>query len=216
MSFLMLLSALEAAVVVAVSTDVWTAVPLMVTLTGFRLHEGMSLAFVNDVVTLQLRFTVPANPFVPSMLIVPVFPVVAPGVTDMEVVPPLPTVKLGSGVMLRETLVVAPSVPEVPVTVTVTGVEVTSAEVRTASVRISVPDTDPAAKDGVTPLGKPVAASVTLPEKPPTSATVIVLVPLPPCATDMVAGEADNVKLGDGLTMTDAAPVATLYMLSPE
>jgi len=62
---------------------------------------------------------------VPSILIVPVFPVAAPGVNDMEVVPPPPTVKLGNGVMLRETLVVAPNVPEVPVTVTVTGVEVT-------------------------------------------------------------------------------------------
>ncbi len=96
-------SALEAAVGVTVSTEVWTAVPLMVTLTGFRLHEGMSPAFVNVVVTLQLRFTVPVNPFVPSILIVPVFPVVAPGVTDMEVVAPLPTVKLGIGAMLRET-----------------------------------------------------------------------------------------------------------------
>jgi hypothetical protein len=215
MSFL-IFSALEAAVVVTVSTEVWTAVPLMVTLTGFRLHEGMSLTLVNDVVTLQLRFTVPVNPFVPSILIVPEFPVVAPGVTDMEVVAPLPTVKLCNAVILRETLVVALKVPEVPVTVTVTGVEVTAAEVPTASVRTSVPDTEPAAKDAVTPLGKPVAVSVTLPEKAPTSATVIVLVPLPPCATDRVAGEADNVKLGDGLTMTDAAPFATLYMLSPE
>jgi len=97
----------------------------MVTLGGFRLHEGMSLTFVIDVVTLQLRFTIPANPFVPTMLIVPVFPVVAPGEMEMEVVPPLPGVKLGCGVMDREMLVIALNAPEVPVTVTVTGVEVT-------------------------------------------------------------------------------------------
>ena len=118
-------SALEAAVVVTVSIEVWAVAPLMVTLAGFRLHEGMSLTFVIDVVTLQLRFTVPANPFVPAMLMVPVFPVIAPRAIDMEVVPPLPAVKLGCGVIVRETLVVALRVPEVPVTVTVTGVEVT-------------------------------------------------------------------------------------------
>ena len=120
--------------VVTVSIEVWAAVPLMVTLTGFRLHEGMSLAFVIEVVTLQLRFTVPANPFVPAMLIVPVFPVVAPGAIDMEVVPPLPAVKLGCGVMEREMLVVVLSAPEVPVTVTITGVEVTGAEVLAVNV----------------------------------------------------------------------------------
>ena len=124
-SCFMSFSALEAAVVVTVSVEVWAAVPLMVTLAGFKLHEGMSLTLVNDVVTTQLRFTAPENPFVPTMLIIPVFPVVAPGVIDMEVVPPLPTVKPGCGVIDREILVVALSVPEVPVTVTVTGAEVT-------------------------------------------------------------------------------------------
>lgn len=125
MSFLMLFSAIMAAVVVTVSTEVWAGVPLMFTLTGFRLHDGISLTFVIDVVTLQLRFTVPENPFVPAILIVPVFPVVAPGTIDMEVVPPLPAVKLGCGVMERDTLVIALSAPEVPVTVIVTGAEVT-------------------------------------------------------------------------------------------
>ena len=111
--------------VVTVKVEVWAVAPLMVTLGGFRLHDGMSLTFVIDVVTLQLRFTVPTNPFVPAMLTVPVFPVVAPGEIDMEVVPPPPPVKPGCGVIVREILVVALTVPEVPVTVTVTGVEVT-------------------------------------------------------------------------------------------
>ena len=107
------------------SVEVSAVAPLMATLAGFKLHEGMSLTFVIDVVTEQVRLTVPANPFVPAMLIVPVFPVVAPGAIEMEVVPPLPAVKLGSCVMERDMLAVALSAPEVPVTVTVTGVEVT-------------------------------------------------------------------------------------------
>jgi hypothetical protein len=84
----------------------------------------MSLTPAIEVLTLQLRLTVPANPFLPAILIVPVFPVLAPGAIDMEVVPPLPAVKLGCAVMVREMLVAALSAPEVPVTVTVTGAEV--------------------------------------------------------------------------------------------
>jgi hypothetical protein len=68
----------------------------------------------------------------------------------------------------------------------------------------------PVAKLAVTPLGNPVAASVTLPVKPPRSATEIVLVLLPFCATDTLVGEADNVKLGGTVTVTEAVPVALL------
>ena len=133
-SFLRLFSALEAAVVVTVKVEVWAVAPLSVTLGGFRLHEGMSLTFVIDVVTLQLRFTIPAKPFVPTMLIVPVFPVVDPGVIEIEVVPPLPGVKLGWAVIDSEIVVIALNAPEVPVMVTVTGAVVTTAEVVACSV----------------------------------------------------------------------------------
>jgi len=52
-------------------------------------------------------------------------------------------------------------------------------------------------KVAVTPLGKPDAASVTLPENPPMSVTVMVLVPAePPCVIETLLGEADSVKLG--------------------
>lgn len=87
--------ALVGAVVVTVRVEVWVAVPLMITLSGFRLQEGISLTLVIDVATAQLRLIVPENPFVPATLIVPVLPEVAPGATEMLVVPPLPTVKLG-------------------------------------------------------------------------------------------------------------------------
>jgi hypothetical protein len=86
-------------------------------------------------VTLQVRSTIPLNPFVPATLIVPVFPVVVPGVTVKDVVPPDPGAKLSSAVMLRATVVVAIREPEVPLMVTVTGLEVVAAEV--PAVRVS-------------------------------------------------------------------------------
>lgn len=172
--------ALDAAVVLAVRVDVWAVAPLILSDVGFRLHVGISLTFAIDVVTLQLRVTTPLNPFVPTTLTVPVFPVVAPGVTVMGVVPPETPVKLGSATILTAMLVLAIKPPEVPVTVTVTGVEVTCAELPAASVRSCVPATEPAAKEAVTPLGRPLAESVTLPKNPPTAVTVIVLVPLLP------------------------------------
>jgi hypothetical protein len=48
----------------------------------------------------------------------------------------------------------------------------------------------------VTPLGRPDAASVTLPVNPFTSFTVMVLVPLLPCVIVRLVGESESVKLG--------------------
>jgi hypothetical protein len=67
----------------------------MVTEVGFKLHVGMSFTPLIAVVTLQDKDTVPLNPFVPATLIVPVSPVVEPGVTVIEVVPPGLDVKPG-------------------------------------------------------------------------------------------------------------------------
>lgn len=111
-----------AAVVVTVSVDVSAVVPLIETEVGLKLQIGLSFTVVIAVVTVQLRFTVPENPFVPTTLIVPVFPVVAPGSIVMEVVPPVPIVKPGTAETVSAMLVVALSEPEVPVMVTVTGV----------------------------------------------------------------------------------------------
>lgn len=173
----------------------------------------MSLTPVIAVVTAQVRLTVPLNPFVSTTLIVPVFPVVAPGVSVMEVVPPVPAVKLCSAVMFSAMLVFAVNVPpEVPVMVTVTGAVVTVAEVAAVRVSTWVPAVEPAKKEAVTPLGKPLAERVIVPEKPPTSVGEIVVVPLPPWATDTVVGEADNVKPGATFTVTDPLPVALLYV----
>jgi len=48
----------------------------------------------------------------------------------------------------------------------------------------------------VTPLGRPDAASVTLPVNPFTSCTVMVLLPLPPCVMVTLLGESESVKVG--------------------
>lgn len=115
--------------VVAVSVDVSAVEPLIVTEDGFKLHVGASCPSVSAVVTVHVKFTAPLNPFIPTTLMVPVFRVVAPGATVIEVVPPGPAVKVGSGVMLRAMLAVSVSEPDVPVMVTVTGLVVMAAEV---------------------------------------------------------------------------------------
>ena len=49
----------------------------------------------------------------------------------------------------------------------------------------------------VTPLGRPEALKVTLPVKPSTGVTVMVLVPLLPCVIVRLVGEAESVKFGE-------------------
>ena len=79
---------------------------------------------------------------------------------------------------MSASVVVAVRLPEVPVMVTVE-VPVVAVEL---AVRVStlVPVVGLVPKVAVTPLGKPDAASVTLPVNPFLSVTVIVLVPLLP------------------------------------
>ena len=77
----------------------------------------------------------------------------------------------------------AVSAPEVPVTVTLASPVV--APLAAVRVNTCVPLTLPGANDAETPIGKPVAASVTAPVKPPRFVTAIVSVMLrpPPTAT---------------------------------
>jgi len=51
-------------------------------------------------------------------------------------------------------------------------------------------------KEAVTPVGRPEAASATVPVNPFVGVTVIVLVPLAPCATVKEEGEAERLKSG--------------------
>ena len=52
--------------------------------------------------------------------------------------------------------------------------------------------------DAVTPLGCPDTEKLTLPVNPFSGLTEIVLVPLAPCATVKLVGEAERLKSGDG------------------
>jgi len=100
---------------------------------------------------------------------------------------------LAAAFTVKAIVVVACRLPEVPVIVTVAVPVVAVALAVSVSTLVEVVGLVPNA--AVTPLGKPEAASVTLPENPPTSVTVIVLVPLLPCVIVKLLGEAERVKL---------------------
>jgi hypothetical protein len=119
----------------------------------------------------------------------------APCVTVTDVGEAL-TLKAGVVVELTVSaiLVVAVRLPEVPVMVTVA--EPVVAEELAVRVSTLLPVVGLVPKDAVTPLGKPDAARVTLPENPSTSVTEIVLVPLLPWVMERLLGEAESVKLG--------------------
>jgi hypothetical protein len=97
-------------------------------------------------------------------------------------------------VTVKVTGVLAVMLPEVPVIVTV---EVPAVAVLLAvKVTTLEPVVGLAPKLAVTPLGRPEAARLTEPLKPPLAATVTVSVALLPCVTDTVAEERESVKLG--------------------
>ena len=79
-------------------------------------------------------------------------------------------------------------VPEVPVTVTV--------EEPVGAVLLAVTVMTFEAKEAVTPEGRPDAAKLTVPLKPPTGVTVIVDFPLEPCVMATLPGDADRLKSG--------------------
>ncbi len=145
--------------------------------------------------------TLPENPLTSSTAIV-LAPAALPCVRE-TLAGEADRVKLGvsSALTVSETVVLAVRLPEVPVMVTV------DAPVVAVELAVNVSALEPVVgfvpKDAVTPLGKPDAASVTLPENPPAGSTAIVLVPAaPPCVMETLAGEADRVKLGDASAVT--------------
>lgn len=92
--------------------------------------------------------------------------------------------------------------PDVPVTVTVTAPVV--AVPLAVSVKVLVPVVLPGLNAGVTPLGRPEADKLTLPLKPLSGFTVIVLVPLEPCVMVRLLGAAERVKFGGGFTVRES------------
>jgi hypothetical protein len=102
-------------------------------------------------------------------------------------------------------VVVADNVPDVPVIVTVADPVV--AVLLAVRVSTLLPVVGFVPNEAVTPLGKPDAASVTLPANPPTSVTLIVLVPLLPRLIDRDDGDDASVKPGVVLMLTVRAMV---------
>jgi hypothetical protein len=111
---------------------------------------------------------------------------------------------------VRAMVVFAVVLPEVPVMVTVAAPAV--AVLLAVSVSTLELVDDDGLNDAVTPLGSPVAVNDALPVNPPTSATVMVPVPVLPCATDREVGEGVSVKLGvvEGLTVSAMVVVAVV------
>jgi hypothetical protein len=106
--------------------------------------------------------------------------------------------KFGVPITVRLIAVVLFKLPELPVTVTVTVPEATA--LLAVSVRVLVVKALFGANEAVTPLGRPDADKLTLPEKPPWRATVMVTVLLLPCTRVRLLGEAVRAKPWIGVT----------------
>lgn len=101
--------------------------------------------------------------------------------------------------------------PLVPVTVifVVPAVAVLDA----VRVNVLVPVVDAGLKLAVTPVGRPPAARATVPLKPFNGPTVIVLLPVPPCATERLVGFAVNEK--SGLVPVTVKAMVALWVMLP-
>ena len=96
--------------------------------------------------------------------------------------------------MVSEMVVVWVRLPDVPVTVMV--LVPVAAVLLAVNVRTLVDVVGFVPNEAVTPLGSAEVDSVTDPVNPPVGDTVIVLVPLVPCFTVKLAGEAESEKSG--------------------
>jgi len=186
----------------AVSVRVEVALPLAGGVTG--LVEKAAVTPVGRPLTVSVVAELKLFWLVTVIVLVPLVPwVIASEDGDAAMVKFADAV----AVTVRARVVVAVRLPEVPVMVTVAVPVV--AVLLAVSVSTLVPVVGLVPNAAVTPEGKPDAASVTLPVNPPTSVTVIVLVPLLPWLIDKLLGEAESVKLAV------AAPASALSRLAP-
>src|SRR6266849_5288600 len=95
-------------------------------------------------------------------------------------------------VTARETKTVFTRLADLPMMLTVA--VPTGAALLAESVSVLVPLVLVGLNEAVTPLGKPDADKLTVPEKPPCGVTVMVLVPLAPCMKLRLLGEAARAK----------------------
>ena len=100
----------------AVSVAVTAVVPVTVSEAGTVQVTGLT-ALAGDVVTAQLRATVPVNPFEGVMLTVDVLPVVAPAATVIAPLFVSAKVGVGAAVTVTFAVVVFVMLADVPVTV---------------------------------------------------------------------------------------------------
>jgi len=150
------------------------------------------------------RLTEPVKPFtgVTVMVLVPLAPrliVTLAGEAESE--------KFGvaAAFTVRLMVVLCVKAPEVPVIVTV-AVPVVAVPLA-VNVTLLVVVVLAGLKDAVTPLGRPEAVKLTLPVKPFTGVTVIVLLPLPPCVTETLAGDAESEKSAAAAAFTVSVTV---------
>ena len=193
-----LFAALSVIVMLPVRNPSWVGVKVTLTMqfapAASVLPQGFVLvaAAKSPLITMLLMFSVelPVFATVTLFAVVVVPTTVLANTSDVGV-----SVTTGPlAVTVSVTVVVGFKLPDVPVIVTV---EVPVVAVALAvSVNVLVEVVGFGLNPAVTPLGIPVAASVTLPLKPFDGTTVIVLVPLLPCATVRVLGFAVRVKLG--------------------
>ena len=173
----------------AVNVKVDVALPFAGGVTGFVENVAVTPEGRPDALSVVAELKPPV--LVTVIVLVPLVPCVT--VTDVgEAL----TLKAGVAVELTvsASVVVAVRLPEVPVIVTV---EVPVVAVALAvNVNTLVPVVGFVPNVAVTPLGRPDAASVTLPLNPLTSCTVMVLVPLLPWVIVRLVGESESVKLG--------------------
>lgn len=142
------------------------------------------------------KVTPPVNPPTPvtEMVLVPL----APWATDTDDGEDV-SAKAGAAFTVTETVVDAVNALEVPVTVTV--VVPVAAVLAAENVTWLEPLVGFVANTAVTPLGRPLAARVTLPLNPFAGVTVMVSATLLPCVTEREAVVGAIVKLGVTLTV---------------
>jgi hypothetical protein len=150
-------------------------VDVAVPLAAGVIDVGVNTALVPVGIPVVLKLTAELKPFALVTVMVLVPPVFC---AIVSVVGEAAIVKLGGSVTVKAMVVVADKLPEVPVMVTV-AVPV-AAELLAVSVSTLVPVAGLVPNCAVTPLGRPEAASVTLPVNPFKGATVMVVVPLFP------------------------------------
>jgi hypothetical protein len=183
-------------------------VSVLVPVAGF----GLNAAVVPDRIPLADNVTLPVNPPEGEIVIVDV--PFAPRVI-VTLVGEADRVKFpaAAGLTVSE-MVVLPFAPDpVPliVTFTVPVVAVLDAVNVTVLVLVAGFGLNPA----VTPLGNPDALNVTLPLNPFVGVIVIVEVPVLPCVTETLLGEADSVKPGCAAAVTVSEMVVLAFTPDP-